>query len=151
MAESRPPDRRSACPLNISLEMIGDRWSLLVLRDLMLRGCNTYQQFLQCPEKIATNILADRLKKLIDNGIITTQPDPADGRKRRYRLTEKGIDLAPVITELVLWAARHEQTGNQQLIDQLRRDKAGMIAAVRRQWESGQSANLDPNARSVDP
>ena len=146
MTAPRPPNRRSACPLNISLEMVGDRWSLLVLRDLMLRGCDTYQKLLQCPEKIATNVLADRLKRLTDNGIITPQPDPTDRRKRIYRLTEKGIDLAPVLAELVLWAARHEQTGNQPLVDQLRKDKAGMIQAVRRQWDSGRSANLDPNA-----
>ncbi len=136
MADVRKSERRSECPLNISLEMIGDRWSLLILRDLMLRGSNTYQKLLQCPEKIATNILADRLKRLIENGIITTQPDPDDRRRRIYRLTEKGIDLAPVMAELVLWAARHERTGNQPLVDQLRKNKEGMIAAIRQQWEA---------------
>jgi len=132
--DSRRGAWRSACPLNISLEMLGDRWSLLILRDLMLRGSDTYQKLLQCPEKIATNILADRLNKLMANGIISAHPDPADRRRRIYRLTEKGIDLAPVMAELVLWAARHEQTGNQQLVEQLRQDKEGMIAEVRRRW-----------------
>ena len=141
MAGSFKSEWRSACPLNISLEMVGDRWSLLILRDLMLRGSDTYQKLLQCPERIATNILADRLKKLMDNGIITTSPDPTDRRRRIYRLTEKGVDLAPVMAELVLWAARHERTGNQPLIDQLRNNKEGMITAIRQQWQAENRAH----------
>jgi DNA-binding HxlR family transcriptional regulator len=120
--------------LNASLEMIGDRWSLLILRDMMLRGARTYQEFLRCPERIATKILADRLRKLAEHGIIRAQPNPADGRKLIYSLTDKGIDLAPVMAEMVLWAAQHEQTGNPQLVRQLRQDKQQMIAHVRARW-----------------
>src|SRR5260370_29117828 len=109
------PTRRSGCPLNASVEMLGDRWSLLILRDMMLRGFRSYKEFLESYEGIATNILADRLKKLIAHGIITTEQDPSDGRKLIYSLTPKGIDLAPVLTEMVLWAAAHEDTGNQAL------------------------------------
>ena len=96
--------------------MLGDRWSLLIIRDMMLRGSRTYKEFLESHEKIATNILADRLRKLIAYGIITAEPDPSDGRKQIYLLTAKGIDLAPVMTEMVLWAAAHEETGNQPLV-----------------------------------
>src|SRR6202023_615528 len=91
------PQRRSGCPLNASIEMLGDRWSLLIIRDMMVRGFRTYKEFLESHEKIATNILADRLRKLESNGIIAVEPDPADGRKLIYSLTLKGIDLAPVL------------------------------------------------------
>ena len=127
-------DRRSGCPLNASVEMLGDRWSLLIIRDMMLRGFRSYKEFMECYEGIATNILADRLRKLIANGVITAEPDPTDGRKLTYFLTAKGIDLAPVLTEMVLWASRHENTGNQELIHQMRKDKAKVIADVRERW-----------------
>jgi DNA-binding HxlR family transcriptional regulator len=126
--------RRSGCPLNASVEMLGDRWSLLIIRDMMLRGSRTYKEFLECYEGIATNILADRLRKLVAYGIIATEPDPSDGRKVIYLLTAKGIDLAPVLTEMVLWAAAHEDTGNQPLIQQMRKDKEKFLAGVRQQW-----------------
>jgi len=128
------PKRRSECPLNASVEMLGDRWSLLIVRDMMLRGFRTYKEFMECYEGIATNILADRLHKLMAYGIITAEPDPSDGRKLIYRLTAKGIDLAPVLTEMVLWAAAHEETGNQALVRQMREDKAKFLAGVRRRW-----------------
>src|SRR5712675_1838614 len=104
-ARKASPSRRSGCPLNASVEMLGDRWSLLILRDMMLRGFRSYGEFQGSYEGIATNILADRLKKLIAQGIITAQRDANDGRKLNYALTVKGIDLAPVLTEMVLWAA----------------------------------------------
>jgi len=128
------PKRRSECPLNASVEMLGDRWSLLIIRDMMLRGASTYKTFLECYEGIATNILADRLRKLTDNGIITAEPDPRDGRKLIYSLTRKGIDLAPVLTEMVLWAAAHEDTGNQALVQVMREDKKKFLAGVRQRW-----------------
>src|SRR5579863_8096031 len=126
--------RRSECPLNASVEMLGDRWSLLIIRDMMLRGFQSYQQFMECYEGIATNILADRLRKLVAYGIIAAQPDPTDGRKLTYRLTEKGIDLAPVLTEMVLWAAAHEETGNQAVVRQMREDKTKFLSGVRQRW-----------------
>ena len=134
-AKKPPSNRRSGCPLNASVEMLGDRWSLLILRDMMLRGFRTYNQFLQSYEGIATNILADRLKKLVALGILATQEDPSDGRKLIYSLTPKGIDLAPVMTEMVLWAARHEETGNQPLVQLMRKDKKAFLESVRRGWE----------------
>jgi len=135
MTKKHIPQRRSGCPLNASVEMLGDRWTLLILRDMMISGFRTFKEFLGSHEKIATNILADRLRKLEANGIIVSQSDPSDGRKLIYSLTAKGIDLAPVLTELVLWAARHERTGNQPLIERINRDKQQFLADVLRRWE----------------
>ena len=128
------PKWRSGCPLNASVEVLGDRWSLLIIRDMMLRGFRTYKEFLGSYERIATNILADRLRKLETHGIIASEPDPSDGRKLIYSLTPKGLDLAPVLTEMVLWAAAHEDVGNQTLVRQMREDKEQFIAAVRQRW-----------------
>ncbi len=134
MAKGTRARRRSGCPLNASVEVLGDRWSLLIIRDMMLRGSRTYMEFLESYEGIATNILADRLRKLEAQRIITAEPDPSDGRKLIYLLTAKGIDLAPVLTEMVLWAAAHEKTGNQALVRQMKTDKEQFLAAVRRRW-----------------
>ena len=132
--------RRSGCPLNASVEMLGDRWSLLIIRDMMLRGSRTYKEFLNSHERIATNILADRLRRLESYGIISSQRDPSDGRKLIYLLTEKGIDLAPVLTEMVLWAAAHEETGNQALVQEMKKDKEKFLAAVRERWSANRFA-----------
>ncbi len=134
MPRQRKPRRRSECPLNASVEMLGDRWSLLIVRDMMLRGFRTYKQFMECYEGIATNILAGRLRNLVANGIITSRPDPSDGRKLIYSLTGKGIDLAPVLTEMVLWAAAHEDTGNQPLVRKMQEDKHNFLAGIRQRW-----------------
>jgi DNA-binding HxlR family transcriptional regulator len=148
MAGKKPsPERRSECPLNASVEMLGDRWSLLIIRDMMLRGFRTYKQFMECYEGIATNILADRLRKLIASGIIVAQPDPADGRKLIYSLTAKGIDLTPVLTEMVLWAAAHEETGNQPLVSQMKADKTKFLAGVRQRWADTVSRDAARNGK----
>jgi DNA-binding HxlR family transcriptional regulator len=135
MPKKKPgPDRRSGCPLNASVEMLGDRWSLLIIRDMMLRGYSTFKEFIESDEGIATNILADRLRKLEAYGIVTTERVPSDGRKLTYLLTRKGIDLAPVLAEMVLWAAAHEETGNQALVQEMRKDKGKLVATVRERW-----------------
>lgn len=139
MPKKPAPQRRSGCPLNASVEMLGDRWSLLIIRDMMLRGSRTYKDFLESHERIATNVLADRLRRLTADGIITTAPDPSDGRKTVYLLTKKGIDLAPVLTEMVLWAAAHEKTENQALVREMRKDKKGFLEGVRHRWMRGNS------------
>jgi DNA-binding HxlR family transcriptional regulator len=127
-------NRRSGCPLNASVEMLGDRWSLLIIRDMMLLGYCTFKEFLNSHERIATNILADRLRRLENYGIIASAPDPSDGRKQIYSLTPKGLGLAPVLTEMVLWAAAFEETGNQALIRLIRKDKDGFLAQVRKRF-----------------
>ncbi len=143
MKKKRPAQRRSLCPLNASVEILGDRWSLLIIRDMMLRGARSYKEFLECDEGIATNILADRLRKLVAYGIIITEPDPSDGRRVIYLLTAKGIDLAPVLTEMVLWAAAHEETGNQALVRQMQEDREKFLAVIRQRWaERGRPSPL---------
>lgn len=132
--QGTPKRRRSGCPLNASVEILGDRWSLLIIRDIMLRGFRSYKEFLSSYEHIATNILADRLRRLEAHGIIAARPDPSDGRKLIYLLTRKGIDLAPVLTEMVLWAAAHEDVGNQALVQLMRKDKAAFLAQIRQRW-----------------
>ncbi len=129
--------------MNISLEQVGDRWSLLIIRDLMIRGYRTFKEFEQSGEGIATNILADRLRKLELTGIITTEAEPADGRKVNYRLTQKGIDLAPVLLELLIWGARHEATGAScAVIDGMARNRKRVLAEVRRRWRERDSTPL---------
>jgi len=134
MAGKKRARRRSGCPLNASVEMLGDRWSLLIIRDMMLLGYRSFKQFLNSHERIASNILTDRLRRLEAYGIISSAPDPTDGRKLTYSLTQKGIDLAPVLTEMVLWAAAHEDTGNQPLVRLIKKDKAKFNAEVRKRW-----------------
>jgi len=134
MAGKKRSRRRSGCPLNASVEMLGDRWSLLIIRDMMLLGYRSFKQFLNSHERIASNILTDRLRRLEAYGIISSAPDPTDGRKLTYSLTQKGIDLAPVLTEMVLWAAAHEDTGNQPLVRLIKKDKAKFNAEVRKRW-----------------
>ena len=112
--------------------MLGDRWSLLIVRDMMLLGYRRFKQFLNSHERIATNILSDRLRRLEKQGIIASEPDRSDGRRLIYSLTPKGLDLAPVLTEMVLWAAAHEDTGNQALVQLIRRDKLHFLAGVRK-------------------
>jgi len=119
--------------------MLGDRWSLLIIRDMMVRGSRTFKEFLGSDEGIATNMLADRLRRLEAHGIIASEPDPSDGRKLIYSLTPKGIDLAPVLTEMVLWAARHEETGNQALVRTLQTDRQGFLEQVRERWAAATS------------
>jgi len=135
--------RRSGCPLNASVEMLGDRWSLLIIRDMLLLGYRTFKEFLNSHERIATNILADRLRRLENYGIIRSTPDPADGRKQIYSLTAKGLGLAPVLTEMVLWAAAHEDTANQALVRLMRKDKVRFLAQIRKRFQ-----NLSSPARN---
>lgn len=138
--------RRSGCPVSISLERFGDRWSLLIIRDLMVRGFRSFQQFENSGEGIATNILADRLRNLQAAGIITAEVDQADRRRLSYRLTEKGIDLAPVLLELLIWGARHEQTGAScALIAKLAENRESLLAEVRRRWRERDSTPLIPS------
>jgi DNA-binding HxlR family transcriptional regulator len=137
--------RRSGCPVSISLEKFGDRWSLLIVRDLMVRGLRTFREFQESGEGIATNVLADRLHKLEAAGIITAEPEETDGRKINYRLTKKGIDLAPVLLEIFVWAARHEDTGAScGIIAEMEKHRDQVIAEARRRWRERDLTPLIP-------
>jgi DNA-binding HxlR family transcriptional regulator len=99
---------RSDCPVNFAVEMLCDRWSLIILRDMIFWGKKTYREFLRSDEKIATNILALRLEHLEKQGFVTRSAHSTDKRKEVYSLTERGIDLIPVIIELIAWSARDD-------------------------------------------
>jgi len=136
---------RSRCPINISLELIGDRWSLLIIRDLMFKGTDSFGGFLAAPEKIATNILSDRLTKLEAAGILAKSPNPEDARSVRYRLTEKGMDLAPVLIELIVWAARYEDTAAPpELVAEMTTNRARVIEGLRKRWAAADERDAHP-------
>ena len=144
-AEKRREKRRSGCPVSISLERFGDRWSLLIVRDLMVRGLRTFKEFQESGEGIATNILANRLQKLVAAEIITAEVDEMDGRRLNYRLTDKGIDLAPVLLELLIWSSRHEETAAPcALITKMANTREQVIAEVRRRWRDRDSTPFLP-------
>jgi DNA-binding HxlR family transcriptional regulator len=101
-------DVRSHCAVNYGVEIFGDRWSLLIIRDIVFEGKKTYGEFMKSEERIATNVLASRLVFLEEQGILARAPSPDDGRKDFYTLTEKGLDLIPIVLQIVLWSARHD-------------------------------------------
>ena len=116
--------------------MLGDRWSLLIVRDMMVRGLRTFREFQRSGEGIATNILADRLHKLEVGGILVREPAEHDGRSTYYRLTAKGIALAPVLLELLIWGTHHEEADlPRSAIDQMEQNRAAMLAETYRRWE----------------
>jgi len=138
--EKSKSKRRSGCPVSICLEVFGDRWSLLIVRDMMVRGHRTFKEFLQSGEGIASNILAGRLHKLKAAQIITSETAETDARSIHYRLTEKGIDLAPVLLELLLWGARHEETGAPcAVMAEMAKNREAILGETRRRWQ-----NRDP-------
>jgi len=98
---------RSGCPVNLSLEIFGDRWTLLVLRDIIFADARHYRELLNGPERISSNILADRLATLVQHGLLTRSDDPSHKQKITYSLTEQAIELLPVLAQLIAWGIRH--------------------------------------------
>ena len=98
---------RSGCPLNFGLEIFGDRWSLLIIRDMIFFNKRHFREFLNSEEGISTNILTDRLNLLENEGIVSKQPDSTHKQKLIYSLTEKGINLVPIIAEIGLWSDKY--------------------------------------------
>ncbi len=107
-AKKPKADYRSHCPVNFALESVGDRWALLIVRDMVFLGKKTYGEFLKADEGIATNILASRLDFLESIDVIKKSPNEEDQRKDIYALTEKGLDLIPVLFEFIKWSAKHD-------------------------------------------
>jgi len=131
----------SGCPIDYALEIFGDRWSLIVIRDLLVRRKRRFGEMMASDEGIASNILAARLKRLEDWGLVTRRPDPADKRKLVYALTAKGKELAPVLVEIAIWSAKHDPHTkvNAGYIRRARRDHA----AVARETVADFLAKLD--------
>jgi len=124
---------RSDCPINYLVELLGDKWSLLILRDMLLTGKTAYGDFLTSKEKIATNILASRLVSLEQAGLIAKARDPANHRKYIYSLTDKGLDLAPLFVEIVLWSGKyhHVPPEREAMLRMARTQKRSLIQAIR--------------------
>ena len=120
-------DTRSTCPISTGLEVIGDRWTLLVVRDLMFAGKRRFREFLQSEEEISSNILADRLQALVENGLVTRKDDPTHAQKAIYSLTAKGLDLLPVIVALSAWTQKHHpRTRRPEAVDLVSRTPKGL-------------------------
>jgi DNA-binding HxlR family transcriptional regulator len=140
--------RRSDCPINFALETFGDTWSLLIIRDIVYFGKQTYGEFLASEEGIATNILANRLVRLEQQGILTKLPHPTDVRKERYVLTEKGLDLIPVLVEIANWSAAYDpQTGAPPAwIALMKAEREKMIGLIRETVRNGGSVFVGPRS-----
>ncbi len=121
--------KRSDCPISCSLEIWGDKWSLLIIRDLMLKKECTYGELQKADEKIASNILAARLQNLMENGIIDKRDHPDNKLKILYHLTEKGIDLVPIIVEINLWGDQYLTIPDdkKKLLEDIKKDKTDFI------------------------
>lgn len=121
--------KRSDCPISCSLDIWGDKWSLLIIRDLLAAKKCTYGDFLKSPEGIATNILASRLQVLEENGIIVKLEHPDSKAKVLYQLTRKGIDLLPIVVEISLWAEKYFAISDAQkeMLHGVKKDKEGFV------------------------
>ena len=133
--------RRSDCPINFSLETFGDTWSLLIIRDMVYFGKKTYGEFLESDEKIASNILASRLAHLEQTGILVKKPLATDKRREIYTLTEKGLDLIPILLEMANWGAKHDpQTGAPPVwIALVKADRERIVGLIREAVREGRS------------
>src|SRR5690348_11872992 len=140
--------RRSDCPINFALETFGDPWSLLIIRDIVYFGKRTYGEFLESEEGIATNILASRLARLEQQGILVRKPSPLDRRKEEYVLTEKGLDLIPVLVEMADWSAQYDaQTAAPAAwIALMRAEREQMIKRMRATVQGGGSIFAGENS-----
>ena len=123
----------SGCPISFALDLIGDKWSLLVLRDIMLWDKKHYAEFAASDEGISTNILAARLRQLESDGLISRLQDEDNRRRYIYQPTEKALDLLPMIMEMVLWSATHDPVTSAppHIIEKIKNDRDGYIVAVR--------------------
>jgi DNA-binding HxlR family transcriptional regulator len=133
--------RRSDCPINFALETFGDMWSLLIIRDIVYFGKKTYGEFLASEEGMATNILANRLAHLEQQGLLVKKPSASDKRKEEYVLTETGLDLIPVLVEMANWSAEHDPhtAAPAAWIALMKADREKMIRLIRETVQSGSS------------
>ena len=127
-------DRRSKCPISAALEMFGDKWTLLIVRDMILFGKSTFGEFQNSPEGIATNILTDRLQRLEVAGMVEGSDDPENKRRTIYKLTTKGADLWPVLAQIIIWSAKHdsETVVSKELLKSLERDPDGVLRKLQK-------------------
>lgn len=129
--------RRSHCPIAFALEIFGDKWSLLILRDLIFKDQSYYEDFLKAGEGIATNILADRLLRLKSEGLIVAQANPENRRRILYRPTEKALDLIPMLLEIIEWSAKYDSktAAPKEFVRMLKRDRKTLAEQVRAKFK----------------
>ena len=125
--------RQTGCPVAFGLDTFGDRWSLLIIREIMLRDKKTYSEFMEADEGIASNILIDRLKHLEAEGILEKSRDPDNRRSFIYSLTKKGRDLAPIIMEIIIWSGAHDDRSiaMRGALEKINKDREGFEASLR--------------------
>lgn len=134
--------QRSDCPISCSLEVFGDKWSLLIIRDIMLRGKMSYSEFLESEEKIATNILANRLTLLEAENILSKKVSPANKSKFIYSLTQKGADLLPIVIEIMDWGAKYnENCPRKELGKKIKKDKTSVIKELSQELKKQVKSN----------
>ncbi|MHA7944894.1 winged helix-turn-helix transcriptional regulator [Formosa sp. 3Alg 14/1] len=128
---------KSHCPINYSLEHFGDRWSLLIIRDLMFNGKRHYNEFLESGEKISTSVLGDRLKHLEETGIISKGKDKVKKSRIKYSLTQKGINMLPILLDMVRWSVQHDSESdiNDVFLSQVNNERELLITATREKLE----------------
>lgn len=135
-------DLRSDCPIAASLDVIGDRWTLVVLRDLLLAQKVAFSE-IGSQEGIATNILMDRLERLTEAAIIECYAHPTDGRRRIYLPTQRGIELIPVLVDLVVWGTDHTAAkGVRKIAKAIKHDRDGVIKNLAAKAMESRAANL---------
>jgi len=141
-------ERRSNCPINFSLETFGDTWSLLIIRDIVYFGKKTYGEFLDSDEGISTNILASRLAVLEQKGILVKTPHASDRRTDDYSLTEKGLDLIPILMEMGNWGAKHDsETGAPQAwVSYVNAHKESVTRLIRETVQGGGAVFVGENS-----
>ena len=124
---------RSRCPIAYSLDVLGDRWTLLILRDLAFKNRRHFQDFLGASERISSNILTDRLRRLERWKLIEGRADPSDGRRIRYFLTDDGLDLIPVLLEMTLWGSKRHPDPSISLehAERMSADREGTVRSYR--------------------
>lgn len=125
--------RLSGCPIDYALDLFGDRWTLLVIRDLLFAGKRHFKELMGSPERIASNILTARLKKLEERGLIERRPNPENRKEVIYTLTDKGRDLTPVLIEMVRWGGRHDPNSlcPKSVVTRFTRDNERLFADMR--------------------
>ena len=132
MGKSKHDHRQSGCGVAYGLDVFGDKWTLVIIKDMMLSGKRQFNKFLASPEKMASNILADRLKRLEDEGVVTKTQDPDNEVKFIYELTAKGKELIPVILEVMLWGSKHapNPSAPPELLRWVKKDRDGVTKAI---------------------
>ncbi|MCG7895328.1 MAG: helix-turn-helix transcriptional regulator [Candidatus Thiodiazotropha taylori] len=133
--------RRSDCPISNALDFVGDKWSLLILRDLIFFNKHSYLEFLNSPEKMATNILSSRLEKLEKDGLIAKRVDPNDRRKKVYELTPAGKDMLPIMLEMIVWSSKYDPNIDtpKKLIKRAKNDRENLITELLARIEGEQN------------